>query len=944
MISVNINAYEISYIARDFVEIPNANASAPSVFWAEDCTTSMILYASATNTGSYALTHSYFSPSFTFIATNPKSRDNNINCQIQNSEALTSSNSANDFYEATTRTEYTSNTIDTWLNLSYDCSPDSNDLFIYNGTRRVDSYGNHPFGYGDAFTTCFAQSPAQCTNTLTSDLNTVMQYVTDGYFTLCGSDIRQDAEGEAFGDNSAGVQSDLSMNYWTMIPFNSESTGVVNISVLARVFYFSGAGSCGSGQQKDSQFYLWDIVENTTQNLGTGFPLDFNSNLVPNRDYWLLIGSRYYCDDFNFGILQINHNYTQYSITLNACETDFTCGNWSVCSSGIQTRLCTDQSDCNAPTRIEERGCFDTPEFDLSLGFEETIFTADGVYICTKEFVTCFDILSTIPSEYPVNWTVFPDFDGSGTARNNFVKMSSETASVGSKSLKMWYIPPKINEPVPVGVTSTVCGNGTTGSFPEVTHPYNESLFLSANITFLNPFPQIRYDVRKCAETVLQYDYTGDLLGFNCGKMCYASTCNETPRGRYGVRISLLEGQSITLFPEFAFFNDTGINGTDDVTDDDINTFSQFSSASPGATINSTENIFFNGTILNFTLNVTGGVIPICILDGATELTRFSVPSADTLFNFTIALGNISSPINEISLIQCTPPARTVRMRLFEIINQINITMTETLFDYVGFAPDTWDEGQIIHDLSGIGLIPGANYTISLSVNPENQFDPFTHCVYMDNFRVTFTELALPECISECETGSINRRIASLSNGICTFVIQSNSPDCIGNLIERERVENILLGDGGGEVTDNSTCIDSDNDGISDDLYVFDTQIGKSEIIIDSAACLLIISEAEEAAEKTEPIGDTQELFNIFSFIFSPMFLYLIGSIVISVGGTAVSKHWQIGAIIMSTMIFIGSIPAIGLIDIWVSIAIIAVTVVLISSKVTGKAFNIGGG
>lgn len=943
-----VSAYNVTYTMQSFVTSPNSNVTVPSIFSGNNCDVSMFLRATAgiSPAQTYTLSSTYFSPDFSLLGTAPKTRSTNITCQLQNAGALVTSTSLNDFYEATTRTEYTADTMKTWLEVTYDCEPDSDDVFRYQGTSLNDSYGNHPFGYAEIFGQCCAQSPAQCTNDLTGDENAVIDYLeTSNYFTDCADDLRQDTNPITSSACGAGaIQSDMDMNLWTTVPFNSETSGLVNISYSARTF-----SSAFGPPQTNNQYYIWDTVTNTTQNLGTSFPLSVQLNLFPNRDYWLFIGTRYFVDDNNWGNNDnfLFHNSSDYTINISACETDFLCGEFSTCQDGVQTRVCVDQSDCNAPNIIEERSCFDTPTFDLTLGFEEFNLIQDGVYLCQKQFwlITCLLDLQTIDALYPVNWTIISELDNVGIERNNYVKVSAETASVGSRSLKMWYIPPKLEEPVNDGAGGTVCGNASSGSFPEVTHPYNGSLFISQNVTFDNPFAQVRYDVRRCNEPVLQYD----LSAFGCGELCYASSCNDTPSGRYGVRISRLEEQEIISFPSFSFSDDSGNNETENVTDGDIETFSDFSSNAPGATVNSTENIFFNGTFINFTLNVTGGALELCINDGATELTRVSIPSATTLFNFALTLGNISSPTNEINLEQCAPPARTVEMRLFLIRNEVMEMEGQIVFDYVGFAPATWDEGQIIHDLSNVNLETGINYSISLAVNPENQFDPLTHCVYMDNFRVTFTEIALPECVSECISGSIDRRIASLSNGVCTFITQINSPDCIALQSERDEVENILLGLGGGDITDNSTCIDSDNDGISDDLYIFDAIIGSSEIIIDSAACLLIINQTLEESKITEPLESAEEWLDWILFLASPLFIFFFITIAISGAVGALVKAWEAFGITFAFMLLIGMLITVPggtapVIPVWVGIAIISVISLLIAKELRTAGFGSGGG
>lgn len=944
-----VSAYEFLSVFQDDGSSDHV-VEAPSFFWDGACEVNINLLGTASHTGTFTFSNEWFSPDDILFATSTPTYPNDITCLTQGIPS--EDTSLNDFFESKTETLSTATSTDTWIRTTYNCTPDENLDVLYSNTAVLDSHGHFPYGYlENTGGYCTVGSPGAFP-ALSTRLNNAINYIIDRYDTECSSQDLEIAEIGGASSGSCGINRFFATTFWYLVPFNSGSAGVVNISILEQIQ--RETGECSVTCITNNTF-IYDTVLNSTTSIGISLPLTQNLVLQRDRDYWLFIGTECVGGTGAAIPCTVDFNHTEYNISIFAYDPIFVCGEFSECQSGIQTRICEDINNL-VPDLIETRACFDTPTFDLTLGFEETAVTQDGVYICTKQFFTCFDVLSTIDAEYPVNWTVFPDFDDADIARDNFIKMSSETSSVGSKSLKMWYIPPKINEPIPDG-TSTQCGNGSTGSFPEVQHPYNETLFVSQNVTFENPFAQIRYDVRKCNEPVLQYDYTGDLLGFNCGQMCYASACNDTPQGRYGVRISRLEGQMITSFPSFSFFDDSGNNETENVTDDDIDTFADFSSSAPGATVNSTENIFFNGTFLNFTVNATGS-LDLCINDGATELTRVSLTSGATLFNFTVILGNISSPTNEINLEQCIPPARTVQMRLFLIRNEVELMDSEILFDYIAEAPDTWDEGQIIHDLSNIGLQTGLNYTISLSINPENQFDPQTHCAYLDNFRVTFTEIALPECVSECIVGSIDRRIARFSNGqngaggICTFITQINSPDCIALQSERDEVENILLGLGGGDITDNSTCIDSDNDGISDDLYIFDAIIGSSELIIDSEACLLLINQTLTELANTEPLPDTSSYIGFFDFIFSPIFIYVIFSLIISgilsAGIARVTKNgdgvFQVFGVTMMIFFFLGSLPGIAVIPIWISVAVIAVISLLIAQKLRQTGFSVGGG
>ena len=936
-----VSSYEFLSVFQDDGSSDHV-VEAPSFFWDGECEVNINLLGTASHTGAFSFSNKWFSPDDTLIATSVPVYPNDITCLSQG--VPSEDTSLNDFYESKTETLSTATSTDTWIRSTYNCTPDENLDILYSNTAVLDSHDHFPYGYiENTGGYCEVGSPGTFP-TISTRLNDAINYIIDRYDTECSSQDLEIAEIGGASSGSCGINRFFATTFWYLVPFNSGSAGIVNISILEQVQREDGECSVTC---ITNNTYLYDTVLNSTTSIGISLPLTQDLVLQHDRDYWLLIGTECIGGTGAAIPCTVDFNHTEYNISIFAYEPIFECGEWSECESGIQTRICVDQGGL-VPALIETRSCFDTPTFDLTLGFEEFVNILNGVYLCQKQFwlIACLLDLQTIDALYPVNWTIVSELDNVGVERNNFIKMSSETASVGSRSLKMWYIPPKLEEPVNDGVGGTVCGNASSGSFPEATHPYNDSLFISQNVTFDNPFAQIRYDVRKCNEPVLQYD----LKAFGCGELCYASSCNDTPSGRYGVRIGRVNEMGIvTSFPPFSFFDDSMNNETINVTDENIDTFSEFSSASPGATINSTDDIFFNGTFLNFTLNVTGGSLSLCINDGATELTRVIIGSADTLFNFNVTLGNISSPINEISLVQCSPPARTVRMRLFSIRNSVMSFDSNIVFDYVGFAPDTWDAGQIIHDLSNVNLETGVNYTISLAVNPENQFDPLTHCVYFDNFRVTFTEIALPECISECLPGSIDRRIGSLSNGVCTFITQTNSPDCMGDSEDRDRVNDIIAGLGGGDVSDNSTCIDSDNDGIRDDLYIFDTIIGKSEIIIDSAACLLIINQTLEEAKITEPLESAEEWLDWILFLASPLFIFFFISIAISGAVGALVKAWEAYGITFAFCLLIGMLITVPggtapVIPIWVGVAMISVISLLIAKELRSQGFGNGGG
>ena len=943
--SINTDAY--IFVGKDINDsLVNHSATAPSFYWDGLCDVNVQSSTTISNTGSYSLLNEWYSPNNFLILTGNPNYVNDITCLSQGNG--TTSSDLSNFYESKTAMTTGATTSTTWIKTVYDCDPATNDWITYSNTNLPDSFGNYPYGYVQVTGGyCDVGSPGSIPS-VSVQLDQLTSQLSTGYLPECGTDLIQARSG-AIPIICPSVRF-FGRSYWYMVPFNSGASGSVNISIPVLMDFNIVGGTSTITCTSHEGIWLWDTVTNTTSQLSAGIPYTDELILTVNRDYFLFINTK--ClGTVSAGTVTVSFNSTIYNMSIFAFQPTYVCGNYSDCEQGIQFRTCSDDSG-KVPDIVESRSCFDVPTFDLSLGFENTIVRQNGVYICRKAFGTCFDTLNTINAEYPENWTVFPDFDIVGIARDNFIKMSSETASVGSKSLKMWYIPPKINEPIPAGNATTNCGNATSGSFPFVEHPYNETLFIASNISFVNPFAQIRYDVRKCSETVLQYDYTGALFDFDCGKMCYASSCDDIPGGRYGLRITRQAGQLTAFNSTFNMTNNTGDDITHFVTDESNSTWGTFETETGVLVINSTENIFFNGSRLNFVVNASfPGTISMCVYDTLTSLRlgRVFMDTSDQLFQFSIDLTNItsSSGINEINFSSCGAANRNASMFQFEVLNFVNLTASSIVFDYVGFAPDTWDEGQIIHDLSNVNLETGVNYTIALSINPENQFDPLTHCAYFDNFRVTFTELALPSCESECIENSIDRRIASFSEGVCTFITQRNSPDCIASTSERNEVKNILLGLGGGDITDNSTCIDSDNDGISDDLYIFDTERGFSEIVIDSAACLSIINQTAQQARATQPLDSAEDWIDWIMFLVSPLFIFLFISLAISGSVGALIKAWEGFGITFATMLFFGMLISLPgstepVIPIWVGIAMITVISLLIAAKL--KSFGFGGG
>jgi hypothetical protein len=895
LLAVNVSAYQVTYYTQNETINP-FQTTGVSVFWDQNCDSIIILNSTAGSSGSYVLTHEFFSPDETLVATSIKSRSANITCQQQNVDT-SGGISLNGFYESKVTTTFDAQDLKNYFTVIYDCDANADELFLYNETFREDSYGNHPFGYGESFGTCFQQSPSQCTNDLTGDLTNVVNYIkASSYYSDCGGDLRQDRDGEEYHVGSCGgIQSDIDMNYWIVVPFTAGPSGITNISVNDRDGYrFNPAA--GGTLQYANQYYLYDTVIDSSQNMGTTFPFSTDLNLIPNRDYWLLVGTRYFIDNHNCGSGNdwgVVHNWTDYTISIFAYEPDYVCGEWSECVDNLQTRSCVDANG-RVPDIIEEQSCFDVPPVDIDLGFEN--FFNQEVWICQKNYwlITCVDRLDSITAKYPVNWSVVAT-EEAGKNLENFITISQDWKSKGSSSLKMWYYPPKDEEPLKPG---PICGNNTGGRSSEITLPYNESIFVQRNVSFASPFIQLRFDVKKCNSPPIQYGY----IDYGCGTKCYANNCSETPRGRYGIRITTLNGGQQFVDTNFSLYDTAAADITNDALNFDA-VYGSISAAGTG-TINSTNsNAFINGTMLVF--NGIYGTNPgrwLCFDDGVTQIADPIQLIAAPGENLTRTLYNIGTALDSVFINPCNLTGFTTNIDQLRVLVLANVTVQDVVFDF--FDEATLATQNKILDLSNADIEVGRNYTLSIAVNPENQFDPFSHCLYIDDFSVTFTEVALPECVSRCD-GLTYYQAVELEDGVCKFTITETSSNCIDN-------------------DDIQDAIDNNEDfTLGNQTYIWNNETGSYDII-DSPPTVTIPDETTEVVPAQDLLTEIFELMStrLFWALAWTFIVFILVLITTARLGTP-SFQGAMGAAIITIGIFAGF----G----WIPVEITAMIVLLLA-------------
>jgi hypothetical protein len=590
-------------------------------------------------------------------------------------------------------------------------------------------------------------------------------------------------------------------------------SGIVNISLNSISFsrLVGGAGSFDS----DHQYYIVDVEDNTTWNLGTSsIPYSTSQTLVRNTDYWLFIGNRLYIDEQNWGSANnvIRYNFLDYNVSIWAYEPNWQCSEPTDCDpdTGIITQTCTDLGG-KVPDKINSSICTIPTLFERYLGFEESYFT--NVFTCqkTRNAFGCQTFLDTIATEYPVNWTVNAPL---GTARaglflehwpasgqtaimDNFAMMIDRYASNGTRSLLLQYIPPgKPDEPVLNNLSLVECLNSTVGSFASIEHPYNSTLYIETNITFPGDFPEIRFDLKRCPEAVKQYD-TLDWAFFtfnqSCGKLCYDSTvtCDRPIRGMWEFR--LVGWHNTTDYDDhnFQWFNVAGTNQTSEVRDMNASTWSDGSmGVSTCHTINSTDvepdggGIFFNGTRINLNTSAIGGDRWF-IIKNRTETSEISNPQYSGMNGFfNITLFNIPSNYSEVKLCSYNGSPPTWQLLIHDA--RIYTTHIDVLqfvdrrFPSLTDAPLEWTPQIVQIPQSDLQLSENGTFTIGFGVNPWNQYDTDYHCILLDNFRITVGETAFTEdtCISDCLAGTNIYRSSRWTGETCYTEFIPNHRNC----------------------------------------------------------------------------------------------------------------------------------------------------------------------
>lgn len=300
------------------------------------------------------------------------------------------------------------------------------------------------------------------------------------------------------------------------VPFNA--TGG-NVTINATNIYSNTGGSGG----RVTVFKLSDasIPSSGSFSVASG-ALSFNRELSLNQNEYYVMG---YCYDRG-GCNPVNP--PAINIMIDTAIPKYSCSDYSACANNYKSRTCTDTLGYY-PQKIETASCSLTVLENATIGFENYEPT-ENIVKCVPDWLGIYGI-SYNNADWPQNWTISTP----ATYRPDYITMTQEWATEGTRSLKMWYIPPLENQPL----DNTTCGNLTAGIIPSVYRRVgNDSFKVSYNVTFPAENMQLSYDVRACIEQTRQHYGLESFLGFiKIPEQCYAGNCSRLPRARYSFNI-----------------------------------------------------------------------------------------------------------------------------------------------------------------------------------------------------------------------------------------------------------------------------------------------------------------------------------------------------------------------------------------------------------------------
>lgn len=507
--NVNANVYTNDYYINHTGN--PANATNPSFRTLNDCKITLNTYGTFSDSGTFSSTITQYSPEEDIINTATLDFYGNIDC-FNFGSSYTTLNFSN-HYESFSRISHTATSGTNYLKSNLLCDT-------------INSY------YDINITGWALDSRVSINDMYHKRMENSPSGVFSGNLNATNFGVCKNVNVTVFNGGSYQVTelNQIDRFAWYVV-FNS-TAGNVNYEFNADNLFTGGAETFNG-------WFYYPLSDSSSPTLITSNKVSSGSLSLTENTVYIIVA----VSTLNLQSAQPYVSVPKINLSIDIRNPIFECGEWSLCDSGYQWRECVDTLGFSN-NKIEFQPCFSLPSATVNMGFENTHLK--NVWKSTPYWWLggCPMNVNIIEVEFPNEWEVNVNSSNRYITDNitsetgllfDFMEVSGEEFYDGTKSLKMWNIPPSLNVPscsnqsfnllgISNGTSCDVVGDGnySVSLVPNINKKINESYLLTQNITFDFPNMTISAYIRKCNEPVQQWAGNSSIFGF-CGEGFYTS-------------------------------------------------------------------------------------------------------------------------------------------------------------------------------------------------------------------------------------------------------------------------------------------------------------------------------------------------------------------------------------------------------------------------------------
>ncbi|MEM4711309.1 MAG: hypothetical protein QXL18_05165 [Candidatus Woesearchaeota archaeon] len=486
------------------------------IFYGGKCYDNMNGFITTIGSGEYYISNRFYNPNETLLGEGNRYLRDNVSCGFVGN--FTRQISSNESYFSSIVSMFPS------INLTLH---KINKIICENTTKIIlesSSYNNYSNGFY-MFWGITGNCPSE---------EPIINYVLNAYNDYCYPLYEQKIPTNGIVSlGSGGGCKNLGFFY----PFNSGS-GIVNISIYD-YYVNNNQFKYYLIKQSDGETIILDLNQ---QNINKTYQI----TLEKNTNYFFVKSIMFYSFPYYGG----NYSAPNITIHIDTIFPEWLCGEWGECINGIKSRVCIDKKGIY-PNTTEFESCYVYPKERIVLGFEDSytdyVFYPRTYIGTTYPFcIGCCCGSDVKPVELPKDWYMTSNqkvkdlYTGKVGYQFDVLKITTETSYEGTKSLKMWDLPPQTDIittyncslNMETNITEceyTYCENMTSVYIPELGRMFNETLFLQKNITLPSQYMSISLKAKKC-----QYpEYKKPAFLLCNAQTCYTSSesCSENVSG-----------------------------------------------------------------------------------------------------------------------------------------------------------------------------------------------------------------------------------------------------------------------------------------------------------------------------------------------------------------------------------------------------------------------------